>query len=150
MPIVERLQIDLVGDNPGAEKIEHLRRGVAVGDKGTIKPGRACLLEDGDGPFGGDERFVVAGHDEPGPFALGDVDELPRRDLAHRHRRGRVAQGLAGDPVLAIGTMQIAAHHAEGQGIAAGMDVKKRLLFDRIALQPGHVTERNAQAGRCS
>src|SRR6185436_11213570 len=48
---------------------------------------------------------------------------------------------LAGHPILAIGTMKITAHHAEGQRVAPRMNVKERFLLDRIALERGDVTE---------
>ena len=41
--------------------------------------------------------------------------------------------------------MEIAAHHAEGQRVAAGMHMEKRLFLDRIALQRRHVAERHPQ-----
>ena len=42
--------------------------------------------------------------------------------------------------------MKIAPEHSERQGVAAGMDVEKRLLLNRVARQAaGHVTERHAQ-----
>ena len=44
--VVELFEIDLVGDDPGAEIIEHFRRGVAVGDEGAGQPGRLRLAED--------------------------------------------------------------------------------------------------------
>jgi len=100
----QRLEIDLVGDDPGAEVVEHLGRGVAVGDEGALQAGGGRLAEDGDGPLGGDERFVVAGDDQAGPLALGGLDELRGRDDADRHCRCRIAQRLAGDPILAIAT----------------------------------------------
>src|SRR5262249_23770554 len=40
---------------------------------------------------------------------------------------------------------KIATHHAEGQGVAAGVDVEERLLLDRVALQTGDVAERHLE-----
>ena len=63
--VVEALQVNLVGDNPRAQEIQHLGGGVAVRDEGAGQPGFLGLLKDGHGPFGGDERLVVAGHHQP-------------------------------------------------------------------------------------
>jgi hypothetical protein len=41
--------------------------------------------------------------------------------------------------------MEIAAHHPEGQRIAPGIDVKKGLLFDWVALDTGDVAEGHPQ-----
>ena len=41
--------------------------------------------------------------------------------------------------------MKIAAQHPKRQGVAAGINMKKRLLFDRIALEPGDIAEGHAQ-----
>src|SRR5439155_1428662 len=72
----EALQIDLVGNDPGAKKVKDLGSGIAVGDEGTGQAGGVGLAEDIDGPLGGDQRLVVAGDDQPGAFALGDADQL--------------------------------------------------------------------------
>ena len=92
--VVEALEIDLVGDDPGAEEVEHLRRGVAVGDEGAGQPGRFRLAEDGDGPLGGDERLVVAGDDQPGAFAPGQRRPAGRRHGPNRGDGVRIAQSL--------------------------------------------------------
>jgi hypothetical protein len=41
--------------------------------------------------------------------------------------------------------MKVASQHAERQGIGAGENVVKRLLFDGVGLKTGHVTEGDAQ-----
>ena len=57
--VVEALQVNLVSDNPGAQEVQHLGRGVAVGNEARNQAGGFGLTEYRDGPFGGDERFVV-------------------------------------------------------------------------------------------
>ena len=66
--------------------------------KAHANPGRLGLFENGDGPLGGDERLVVAGDDQPGPFAPGDVHELRRRNRADRGDRRRDRAGPARSP----------------------------------------------------
>src|SRR5205807_10205830 len=134
-----------VGDDPWTQKVERFGRGVAVRNEGAQETGFLRLLKDGHGPLGGDERFVVAGNDEARVRFAGGIHQLFRRDFLDRRDRRLIAQRLAGDPVLAVGTMEIAAHHAEGQRVAARMNVEERLLLHRVALQRGHVTERHAQ-----
>jgi hypothetical protein len=41
--------------------------------------------------------------------------------------------------------MEITTQHAEGQRVAAGVQMVKRFLLDGIALKTGHVAERHAQ-----
>ena len=41
--------------------------------------------------------------------------------------------------------MEVAAEHAEREGVAAGKRVVERLLLDRVDLQAGDVAERHAQ-----
>ena len=48
------LEVDLVGIRPGADVLEHLLGGVAVGDKRRAEPRFASWLEDVDRPLGGD------------------------------------------------------------------------------------------------
>ena len=48
-----------------------------------------------------------------------------------------IAQGLRGYPVLAVGAMKIAAHHAEAVGESTGMGVEEWFFFDGIALGGG-------------
>ena len=145
--VVETFQVNFVGHDPRTQEIERFGRGVAVGDKGAGQPGRLRLLEDGHRPLGGDERFVVAGHDQsrtiparrvrrPGPASI-QRWALPARFVAHR---------LAGHPVLAIPAMKIAAEHPERERIAAGIDMEKRFLLDRIVGQSAsHITEWHAE-----
>ena len=59
--------------------------------------------------------------------------------------RFRIAQHLAGHPVLAIAAVIIAAEHAKGERIGAGQDMKERLLLDRIARQRPDISVRHEQ-----
>ena len=56
-----------------------------------------------------------------------------------------VSQSLRGNPVLAIGAVQIAAEHSEAVGECAGVGVKERLLLDGIALGTGGVSPRDKE-----
>src|SRR5439155_25788849 len=90
-------------------------------------------------------RLVVTGDHEPGFFALAHGNQLRRADRPHGSIGGLVTQGLAGEPVLTVAAMQVTAQHAEGQGVAARVDMEKRLLFHRVALQTADVTERHLE-----
>ena len=70
------------------------------------------------------------------------------RRAQRRRDRGRIAQRLRRDPVLAVRAVQIAAEHAEAVGERAGIRVEERLLLDRIALHAADVAPRHAAAGR--
>src|SRR5262245_27165832 len=82
--VVEALQVDLVGPDPGAEVVEHLRGGVAVGDEAADQAGGGGVAEDLDGPLGGDQRLVVAGDDQARALAPGDGDQLLGGDAGGR------------------------------------------------------------------
>ena len=56
-----------------------------------------------------------------------------------------ITQGLRGYPILAIGTVEIAAHHAEAVGESSGMGVEEGLLFHGIALGSGGVSPGNVE-----
>ena len=143
--VVEALEVNLVGDNPGAQEIEHLGRGVAVRDEGAVEARFPGFAEDGHGPFGGDERLVVARHDQARAQAPAAGHQLPRGDGLDGGQRGVIAQGLAGNPVLAVGTVEVAAHHPERQRVAARIHMEEGLLLDRVALHARDVAKGNAQ-----
>ena len=73
------------------------------------------------------------------------VHELLRRDGSDLRQRGVIAQGLAGDPVLAVRAVKIAPHHSESQRIGSRIDMEERLLLDRITLHARDIAERHAQ-----
>src|ERR1700694_3732399 len=135
VPVAERLEVDLVEVGPGADVLEDLSGGVAVGSVTSAKPARPRALENLDRPLGRNKGFVVRGGDHGGALSLRDVDQLLWRDVHGLRERTRVAQRLRGDPVLAIRAVQVTAEHAEGERIGAWKRVKERLLFDRIALK---------------
>ena len=60
MPVVHRLEVDLVAVGERPDEVEGLGRGVAVGDEPRQEASRAGEREDLDRPFGRDERLVVA------------------------------------------------------------------------------------------
>ena len=59
--------------------------------------------------------------------------------------RGRVTERLGRYPILAIGTVRVTAQHSEAVGQCAGISVKERLLFDRVALHYTGVAPWNVQ-----
>jgi len=122
-----------------------VRCGVAVGDERAKKSLFPGLLKDRYRPFGGDQRLVVAGDHETRAGPAGGGDQFIGRDPLDRRERSFVAKSLAGHPILAVRTMEIASHHAESQGVAAGMHVEERLFLDRIALQHRHIIKRHLQ-----
>src|SRR5262249_980051 len=89
--IVEAFEIDLVGDDPGTQVIEDLRRGVAVGNEGASETGTPGFAKDANGRFGGDERLVVAGDDETGALPACNFGQLCGRDRAQRSDRVGIA-----------------------------------------------------------
>src|ERR1019366_7783495 len=75
----------------------------------------------------------------------GRAHQLLRGDGLEGRLRGVGAQGLAGDGVLAVGTMEIAPEHPERQRVRAGIDMEERLLLDRVALNASDVAKWDAQ-----
>ena len=57
----------------------------------------------------------------------------------------RIPQGLRGHPVLAVGTVEVAAQHAEAVGQRARPGVEERLLLDRVALHAADVAPRDVE-----
>ena len=62
-----------------------------------------------------------------------------------RRDRGRIAQRLRRDPVLAVAAVQVAAEHAEAVRERARQRVEERLLLDRVALHAADVAPGHAQ-----
>src|SRR5688572_14511739 len=71
VPVVHRLQIDLVTIRPRAQVIEHLRSSVAVGDECCAKTGGPCFLEDLDRPLSSDQWFVITAADHCSAVSFG-------------------------------------------------------------------------------
>ncbi len=63
----------------------------------------------------------------------GEIDELLGRGEPGRRDGFDVAEHLAGDPVLAIAAVVVAAEHAEGEGVGTGQDVEEGLFLDGVA-----------------
>ena len=82
--VIKTLKIDLVGLNPGSQMIERLGGRVAVGDKGAEKSRGSGMSKDLDRPFRGDERLVVARHDELRLLPNRHADELLGADRLGR------------------------------------------------------------------
>ena len=148
LPVVllaEALEIHFVEVNVRADVAEDLGRPVAVGD---IAAGDSFRLRSGEhlhGPLARDEGFVVGADHHGRPAAFRDGDDLLRLDIPRWGESLAVAQRLGGQPVLAVGTMVIAAQHPEGERDGAGEGVEERLLFDRIHLQARHVASRDVE-----
>ena len=66
-------------------------------------------------------------------------------DEIDRLVRGRVAQGLGCQPVLAVTAVKVTAKHAKGQGDGPGQDVVKRFFFNRVGIECGHIAPGYAQ-----
>ena len=62
--VVEALQVDFVGIDPGPQILEHARRAVAVRNESRHQAGRARFLENRDGPLARDQRLVVGADDD--------------------------------------------------------------------------------------
>jgi hypothetical protein len=103
------------------------------------------MLENLDRPLAGDQRLVVGADHHLGAAPDGVANQILRsRTQWRRYRRG-VAQRLRGDPVLAIRAVEVASEHAEAVSERARIDVKKRLLLNRIALHAADVAPRDVQ-----
>ena len=144
--VVEALEIDFVEIDPRAQVFEHLRRPVAVRHEAGHQPRGPRFLEDGHGPFAGDQRLVVGADDHARPQSRGVSDQPFGRGFERRRGRPRIAQRLRRHPVLAVSAVQIATQHAEAVRQRAGMRVEERLLLDGIALHAADVAPRHAQA----
>ena len=145
MGVRETFEIDFVEIDVGRDVIEHLLRSVSVGDVRADQAGLLRLLEDLHRPFRGDERLVVGRGDDLRAVLFGQADEIGGLDVDRRRAGDRVAQRLRGHPVLTVAAVVIAAEHPERERERAGIGVEERLLFDRIDLQRGRVSPRDAQ-----
>ena len=143
--VVEAFEIDFVEIEMGTKKFEDLRSGVSVGDEAGDESGGFGFLEYGDGPLAGDERFVVGADENFCALGEGVANQEFRRRLVRRRYGAGIAQSLRGNPVLAVGAVEIASHHAEAVGQGAGMGVEKRFLLDGIAVRAGGVSPGNVE-----
>ena len=143
--VVETLEVDFVEIDPGMEIVEHLGSSVAIGHEGGEQAGLASFAKNGDGPLAGDERLVVGADYNLGALGKCVLDE--QRGIGSKRRGAgmRIAQRLGGDPVLAIGTVQIAAQHSETVGQGSGVGVEEWFLLDGIALGSGNVSPGNVE-----
>ena len=137
--VVETFQIHLVEVHPGPQIFEHLGGGVAVGDESGGEAHGARLAENRYGPLGGDERLVVRTDNAASAGRQRGFHDAVGRNAREIERGAEIAQGLRGDPVLAVSAMQVAAQHAEAERAGAGQRVKERLLLDGIELQRAYV-----------
>ena len=71
MLIVETFEIDLIEVDPWSDIGQYFGRGVSVRNVRASKPPWSRLLENFDGPFGRNQRFVVRTREDSGAFALG-------------------------------------------------------------------------------
>src|SRR5262245_31804900 len=73
------------------------------------------------------------------------VHQLLRRTQPGWRHRLRIAQHLAGHPVLAVAAVIIAAEHSKGQRIRTGKHVEEGLLLDGVARQCSDISVRDQQ-----
>ena len=138
--LIETLQIHFVEVEPWAQVFEHLRSAVAVGDESGNQSGRFGFLHDGDGPLGGDERLVVGADQHLRALLQRVAHQGFGRGFERCRDRLRIAEGLRGHPVLAVGAVEIAAEHAEAVGECSGIGVEEGLLLDGVALHAADVS----------
>ena len=143
--IVEALEIDFIRVDVRTQVLEHARRPVAVRDECGCEPVFARLTENCHCPFHRDERLVVRGDDELCALPKRVLDQRLRCGVARWRARMGIAKRLRCHPVLAIAAMEIAAEHADAVSQRARIDVKKRLLLDRIALHAADIAPRDVQ-----
>ena len=98
-----------------------------------------------DGPVGGYEGFVVGTDDDGDVVGDGEANEVVGSTHARERDGVVVAQGLAGDPILAVGTVEVTAEHAKGEGVAPGIGVPEGFLFDGVDLESGDVAPGDAE-----
>ncbi len=143
--LVEAFQVDLEQLHVRPEKLEDLRRTVAVGDVAACNPVCAGQLEDLDRPFRGDQGLVVGADHGRHAVVRGDSHQLLRPAEARVADRLIVPQGLAGDPILAEAAVEVTPEHPERERFASRIGVVEGLLFDRVDLQAGHVSAWHAE-----
>ena len=136
--VVKAFQVDVQGIDPWENRIRDLFAEAAVGDQHRFQlslPQKLCRVQH---VFIRDQRFVIRKGDP-------DVSPCPKlcRHACQRFRGKAVfpsppspAEVLPvghGDlPVLAEGTVQVAAIAADRQDAASGEEFSKRLLLDRV------------------
>src|SRR5438445_10492839 len=59
--------------------------------------------------------------------------------------RGGITQRLGSYPDLAVATVQVTAEHSEAVGQCPRMSVKKRFLFDGVALDAANISPRHIE-----
>src|SRR5258708_3678072 len=145
MPVIKTLQINFIEINPWANIVEYLRRGVAVGDERGFQSCCLGFFENSDGPLGRNQRLIVGTYEDFCALVECIAHQQLRRSLQRWRDRLRVAQGLRGNPVLAIGAVQVTAQHAKAVSQGSRVSVEKRLLLDRIALHSAHISPGHVQ-----
>ena len=89
--VAEALQVDLVQRDEGADVVEHLGRGIAIGDEGRLESRRPGDLEHVHRPFGGNQRLVVRRSHHPSALSLRQCDERVGRHVTRDDPRVVVA-----------------------------------------------------------
>src|SRR5215471_4008968 len=89
--VVKALQIDLVEIEPGTQVFEHLGRAVAVGNEAGEEPRSLGLFKNSDGPFAGDQWFVVRADQHLGTL----IDCVANKLLGRCFERWRNGVGIA-------------------------------------------------------
>src|SRR5215470_6999985 len=146
MTVIKTLQVNLVKIHPRPQVFEYLRGAVSVGNKSGDQSSRTCFLKDSHGPFAGDQRFVVRADDDPASLAQRIENKFCWCDPHQASNSGGIAQGLGGDPILAIGAVQITAEHSEAVGECSWISMKEGFFLDWIALDAADIAPRDIES----
>src|SRR5262249_44079476 len=125
--------------------LEHPRRTVAVRDKAGDEACGLRLFEDRHRPLTRNERLVAGAHEDPRAEPLRVMHHGLGSGLCWRGDSCRIAKRLRCHPVLAVGTVEIAAEHSKAVGERTGVGVEERLLLDRIALNATDISPGDTQ-----
>jgi len=143
--VVEGFEVHFIQADAGAEKVEDFGAGVSVADESADDVVLTGQGKDSHGPIGGDERFIVGADDDGGVVVDGHLDDLVCFAEVGIGDGALVAEDLAADPVLAVGTVEVATEHAEGEGLASGECMEEGLFFDGIDLESCDIAAGRAQ-----
>src|SRR5262249_31062578 len=106
---------------------------------------RLCDPKHLNGPFAGNQRFIVRAGDDLRALIDRQLDQLRSSTRPRRQARCWVTQRLRRDPVLAIPTVVIAAEHPEAERQGPRLRMEEGFLLDWIALQGCYVPAGHVQ-----
>src|SRR6516162_1301458 len=140
--LVEALEIELVKIHPGREVLEHLRSTVTVGNESSCQADRLRFLEDRPRPLGGDQWLVVGADEDSGALCQCLLYQHIRLYTCWWDYGVRVANRLRSNPILAIGTVKVAAKHAEAVGESPTIGMEERFFLNGITLYAAYIPPR--------